>query len=442
MATGLGRIGWLPLGAIVATLFVVVVGVLMLVRPDAEWAQVFVLASRELWRGEDIYHPGTLYLYPPFGSFLGLIFVPLPEWGVRLGFYAVNLAAIGALALASWRLAGGERLGEPSIENRRAWTAAILAAVVAAPYAWNTLLHQQADLLIDALVALGMWAALQRRSLLAGVLIGLAAAIKGPPLLFLIYFLWRRDWLAAVALVATTLGVSLLPDLVGRAPEGLWLGLWLKRIILPAADMNATLGAWASGSGYNIYNQSLGGTIQRLVNTRLVQDGADLTIAVRASLVEARPLKLLTYAIMLAMGVATFLVSFLADRRRAAIGADAATNRAAFATELAIVPLLMLLFSLMSGLAHFPIVAPAAALLARRASSGADRWAGATLAVALVVALAVNKDLVGRLLYDAFLWSGLPTLGLVALWIGCLSALLRPSPPRPLPTETNLHLRG
>ncbi|NLH80332.1 MAG: DUF2029 domain-containing protein [Phyllobacteriaceae bacterium] len=419
------RVGWRPVAAVVGIVFTVVVGVMMLVRPDAEWAQVFVLASRQLWHGEDFYHPGTLYLYPPFGAVLGLIFVPLPEWGARLGFFAVNLAAIATIAMVSWRLAGGGTLGEPSRETRDDWTVVALGAVVAAPYAWNTVLHQQADLLIDALVALGMLAALRRRSLAAGILIGLGAAIKGPPLLFVVYFLWRRDWRATAALLVTVFGVSLLPDLVGRAPEGVWLGLWLKRIILPAADVDTALGAWATTTSFNISNQSLGGTIQRLVNSVLTREGGDLVIVARPML-EARAMKLVTYGLMAAIGLVTFAVSALAERRRAAIAPSVEAEREARATELAIVPLLMLMFSLMSGLAHFPIVAPMAVLLARRAVSRPDRPAAVALGVALVVAVAVNKDLVGRILYDAFLWSGVPTLGLIALWLGGLALLLRP----------------
>ena len=208
----------------------------------------------------------------------------------------------------------------------------------------------------------------------------------------------------------------------------MWLGLWLKRIILPAADVDTALGVWATTTSFNISNQSLGGTIQRLVNTVLVREGGDLVIVARA-MIEARAMKLLTYGLMAAIGLVTFAVSAIAARRRAAIAADADVEREARATELAIVPLLMLLFSLMSGLAHFPIVAPMAVLLARRAVTGGDRLAAGALGVALVVAVAVNKDLVGHILYDTFLWSGVPTLGLIALWVGGLAVLLRPRPP-------------
>lgn len=417
---------WKRLAAGFMAIAFVVVAVLMEVRPDSEWAQVFVLASRQLVRGEDFYHLGTLYLYPPFGTILGLPFVALPEWAVRLAFYCVNVVCVVLIAVASWRLAGLEPLGDPSRETRDAWVIAALGVIAAAPYAWNTVLHQQADLVIDALVALGMLAALNRRSVVAGVLIGLGASIKGPPLLFVIYFLWRRDWRAVLALLVTVIVAGLLPDLIHAAPEGVWASLWLKRHVLPAADLDATLGAWATTANYNIYNQSLGGTIQRLINTRFVVADGNLLVLARDLVVGARPLKLGTYAIMAAMGLVTFLVSFLAARRRETVGAGVEEERRDHALELAIVPLLMLSFSLMSGLAHFPIVAPAAVLLARRAVTGRDGASIATLGVAVTVAIAVNKDLVGRVAYDFLLWSGVPTLAPLALWLGLLAALLRP----------------
>lgn len=417
---------WKRLAGGIGAIAFVVVAAMMVIRPDAEWAQVFVVASRQLLAGEDFYRAGSLYLYPPFGTILGLPFVPLPEWATRLAFYVVNVAAIGVLALVSWRLAGETALGDPTPDNRAAWTIAALGVVASVPYAWNTVLHQQADLLIDALVAAGMFAHWRGRSIAAGVLIGLGASIKGPPLLFLVYFLWRRDARATLALLATVAVAALLPDLVHRAPEGTWVAVWLKRYILPVADVNTTLGNWAGSASHNIYNQSLGGTIQRLVNTRFSLVDGQATITAVESMVPGRTMKVLTYGTMAAMGVATFAVSWIAARNRRAAGLGEAAERDARALELAIVPLMMLAFSLMSGLAHFPIVAPAAVLLAHRAIRTGDRVSAAALTVAVAVAIAVNKDLVGRVLYDFFLWSGIATAALFALWLGALAALLRP----------------
>ena len=426
MMNPIERIGWWRLLALVGAVVFVGLGVQMVLRPDAEWAQVFVAASRDLARGSDFYGPSTLYLYPPFGALVGLAFAPLPEWAIRLVFYGVNVAALAALAVASWKIAGGGRLEVPSRASRAEWTILALGAIVAMPFAWNTILHQQADLVIDALVGLGMLAALRGRSVLAGVLIGLGAAFKGPPLLFAIYFLWRRDFVAALALFATAIGVNLLPDLVSRAPEGVWVGLWLKRWVLPATGADTALGSWGTAL---IYNQSFAGTIQRLANTELVRQGTDIVVAAKAELVATRPLKLFTYGLMGALALATLAASLVGGRRRPA--GDAGAAREAYAIELAIVPPMMLLFSPMSGLAHFPIVAPLACLLARRAVALRDPAATVAVALALLAALAVNKDLVGHLVYDTVLWAGAATFAALVLWLGGLAVLARgPSAPR------------
>lgn len=424
LAATVERFGWRRVGLLAGAVVFAVLAVQSVVKADAEWAQVFVDASRKLLRGEDFLAPGTLYLYPPFGALVGLLFVPLPDWGVRLAFFAVDVAAVVALAIASWRIAGGGRLDEPSRETRDDWTIAGLGALVAVPFAWNTLLHQQVDLLIDAWVALGMLAALRRRPILAGVLIGLGAAFKGPPLLFLIWFVWRGEARAAIALVVTAIGVNLLPDLVARAPDGVWLGLWLKRWVLPATGADTALGSWGTAI---IYNQSLAGTAQRLVNTTLAARDGGLDV-VAAPLLATRPLKFATYGAMAAMALATLAASVLGDRRRPADDRAAADD--ARALELAMVAPMMLLFSPMSGLAHFPIVAPAALILARRAVERREAAAILPLAVAVLAALAVNKDLVGAYLYDRVLWSGAATLCALALWLGGLLALGRATPTR------------
>ena len=415
------RLGWRRAGLAVAAVAFVALAVQALLKPDAEWAQVFVPAARDLWAGRDFYGPGTLYLYPPFGALVGLLFAPLPEWAVRLAWYVVDVAAIVALAVAAWRLSGGGTLAAPSRAGRDDWIVVALGAVITTPFAWNTLVHQQADLVIDALVALGALAVLERRPLLGGVLIGLGAAFKGPPLLFAVYFLWRRDWRAALAVTVTAIGVNLIPDLISPAPEGTWVGLWLTRWVLPATKVTTALGSWGTEL---IYNQSLSGTIQRLANTSLaLRDGGGLRVVAHAAPVATLTLKAITYGLMLTLALVTLAASLIGDRAAPARAPTPAPS--AHAVELAIVPMLMLVFSPMSGLAHFPVVALPALVLARIAVGERDLAARLAVAAAVVLALAVNKDLVGARAYDAILWSGAGTATALALWAGCVAVLAR-----------------
>jgi len=416
------RIGWARFGWIVGLGLFVGLGIQAVVKTEAEWATVFVPAARDLISGGDFYRAGTLYLYPPFGAVLALPFVALPDWAIRLVWYLIDVVAVVALALASWRMTGGGRLAAPSRASAREWTVVALGAAVGLPFAINTLAHQQADLVIDAAVAVGCWLVLRGWPARGGAMIALGAAIKGPPLLFLPYFLWRRAWVAALALAATLAVVTLLPDLLAKAPEGTWVGTWLGRHVLPTMDVKATLGSWGTEL---IYNQSLAGTVRRVAGTVLqAADGRLRVVPVEGGF-DNRTLKLFTYGVMAVLLATTLAASLLGEMRRRAAGlAKGADEAFARATEMAIVAILMLLFSPMSGLAHFPILLPAALVLGR-AAVGGDRVARVCLVPAVLFALALNKDLVGGPAYDAVLWAGGATIVSLALWVGTVTVLAR-----------------
>ena len=64
------------------------------------------------------------------------------------------------------------------------------------------------------------------------------------------------------------IALNLLPDLIMRSPRGAWwLQGWIDNLIQPTQRFDAQLGLWGSAIEYN---QSLSGTVQRLVNTQLV----------------------------------------------------------------------------------------------------------------------------------------------------------------------------
>lgn len=416
------RIGWTRLGLIVGLGLVVGLGIQALVKTDAEWATVFVPAARDLLGGGDFYRAGTLYLYPPFGTILALPFVALPDWAIRLAWYVIDVAAVIVLAVASWRMTGGGRLETPSRASAREWGVVAIGAAIGLPFAVNTLAHQQVDLVIDALVVAGCLAVLRGVSVGGGALIALGAAIKGPPLLFLPYFLWRRAWVAALALAVTVVAITLLPDLLAKAPEGTWVGTWLGRHVLPTMDVKASLGSWGTDL---IYNQSLAGTVRRVAGTVLRMSDGRLRAVPFEGGFDNRTLKFFTYAVMAGLLVATLAASLLGERRRRGTADPAVAETRGRATEMAIVAILMLLFSPMSGLAHFPILTPAALVLGRAAVIGGDRVARVCLVPAIAAALALNKDLVGGPAYDTVLWAGGATIASLALWVGTVSVLAR-----------------
>jgi hypothetical protein len=80
---------------------------------------------------------------------------------------------------------------------------------------WHDLAFGQTSALLTVLVALAFFAHARDRRARAGVLLGLAAAIKFYPALFAVYFVVRRDRRALLAFLATVLaGAAVLPALV------------------------------------------------------------------------------------------------------------------------------------------------------------------------------------------------------------------------------------
>ena len=187
---------------------------------------VYRLGSAALLHGDALYGvlPTTgdgqslLFTYPPFAAIVLAPLAVLPYWAAclvvtagTLGLLAVVLATVlRALGTRSdWRRVGVLLL-----------TAEVLEPVLRTVYAG------QIDLLLLALVVLDVLVDTPRWP--RGLLIGLAAAIKLTPAVFLLYFLLRRDTRAAVTgavtfLAATTLGFLL----AGADSVRYWTGaLW------------------------------------------------------------------------------------------------------------------------------------------------------------------------------------------------------------------------
>ena len=380
------------------------------VLKKSEWASVYLPAAKALIGGSDVYAHGKSYLYPPFTALLAVSMTPLGNIAERLLFYLVNVVAVGFLAGSAWRLSGGGRLDGTEPVGRETWVIAGLGIIAVAPYGLNTLAHGQTDLIIDALVTTGCLVVSRGRAVVGGGLIGLGAAFKGPPLLFVLYFLARRRWLEAASVGLVAIGLNLLPDLVHPAPSGgLWLERWLHIYVFPYQSISKSLGAWGS---LLIYNQSLGGTLQRLVNTHLVAGAGAVANSIQ---VATQPLKAVAYGVMAIMLGATLWTAFRASKQTYDLPPPGR-----FALECGSVLALMLLMSPMSGLAHFPALALPVLCVARLAVCKRAVLARIAVAVAVVAGLAVNKDLVGGAAYNFALWSGVVTLAVGALWLVCI----------------------
>jgi alpha-1,2-mannosyltransferase len=164
--------------------------------------------------------PQLPFTYPPIAAVLfsgpslfpGVLLNPLV---VATGFVAVTAVCVA--------VAGRVR---PGLK----WTVGPLAAIAALTLdpVWMTYGYGQINLFLLALVVTDVLAVADRRW--RGVLIGVAAAIKLTPAIFVLYFLVRRDWRAAITSMITFAGLALAGFLL--APEDS-LQYWLHSLLNP-----------------------------------------------------------------------------------------------------------------------------------------------------------------------------------------------------------------
>jgi alpha-1,2-mannosyltransferase len=155
-----------------------------------------------MWGGHAVLHDGRLYLalasghwftYSPFAA---MVFVPvatLPLAVARVLWDLVSVAALVYSCVLILKLAGRR----PS----RLMVAGLVAAAMALDPVWETLFLGQINLILLALILTDIWLVSRGSAGLAvGAGVGLAAAIKLTPAIFIVFFLLAgRTRAAAVA---------------------------------------------------------------------------------------------------------------------------------------------------------------------------------------------------------------------------------------------------
>ena len=141
--------------------------------------------------------PDLPFTYPPLAAVLFSVFVPMPFW------LSETLFTVGSfLALSVVTVVAAGRL-----DDRLKWTLGPTAAVLvlALQPVLETFRFGQVNLVLMALVTVDCLAVRRSR----GVLVGLAAAIKLTPAVFVLYFLAKGDRRAAITSVASFAGFAL-----------------------------------------------------------------------------------------------------------------------------------------------------------------------------------------------------------------------------------------
>jgi alpha-1,2-mannosyltransferase len=198
-----------------------------------------------MWGGHNVAHDARLYLgranghwftYPPFAAVLFAPVSVLPVVPAQLLWELASVAALTVACAMTLKLAG--------CRATKTAVAAATAAALALEPMYHTLLQGQINLILLALVLADVWRASRDRP--AGIGVGLAAAVKLTPAIFVLLFLLARRTKAALTAAGTFLACGLAGYLVAPGASRLyWTGAFsdTKRVDAPYIGNQSPYGA-------------------------------------------------------------------------------------------------------------------------------------------------------------------------------------------------------
>ena len=410
---------WL-MAAAVAVFFVAYMPVFLKDWQQREWITLFAESGQRLLAGETLYRfeDREMYAYLPGLAVLTLpLAVLTPQFSV-IAWYVVAFGCVTGTVWASWRLTAGR-----GVEIKGCWALVLIATLVlAGRFLLSPLENHQFDAVIAALVLGGLVAWSAGKDVSGGLLLGLGAGLKGTPLLFAPYLIWRGQWKAAAVMLAAFAALNIAPDWIGpRASGRSHLEDCYDCIVLPARSKPP--GMWLTGTPQQQLNQSLGATIHRFASFGLSAGNAD---AMRYAPEQADRVQV-AISILSAALIGMTLWSGGRPGRGAAfrlpvppIASDPPPVDPRLGLEAGMVVCLMLLLSPQSSKAHFAVLTLPVMQIVRAAAIDRSRVARvASIGLALLGPLSV-KGIVGSAWGDRLLVWGAPTfftlLTLATLW--------------------------
>jgi alpha-1,2-mannosyltransferase len=193
---------------------------------------------------------GMHFTYPPFAAFLFEPFTWLSVTTAQVIWSILNVLALAALAAITIRAV------RPDLSAKWAWTAAAIALLPLLrldPDAL-TVAYGQINFFVVLLVVLDLTTTLRRGRLVLprGVLLGIAAAVKLTPLIFIPYLFLTRQFKAGITALATFLACGFAAFAI--APHSSW-SYWSAEIFDTKRDGNLLY----------VSDQNLHSALQRLL---------------------------------------------------------------------------------------------------------------------------------------------------------------------------------
>jgi hypothetical protein len=262
-------------------------------------------------------HPPTRYVYLPL--FLAL-FKPLAGLSFPAAANAwlvINLLCLAAAIAIEWSLTDGPY--HPALRLM-----AVCALNLGSFPLFYALKLGQTSILVYAIICAIYYCTVKNRDALAGILLGIIAVLKFSPLLFVLYFLYRKRYTLVIACVLTLLALPAASLLV----YGLHLHELYGSYLLRLSGLG--IAAWS--------NQSMEGFMLRLFS-------GDTIFSFRP-VAMSRPLSITKYGILLVLAGLVYM----------SMGKQTgATRRQAYPMEFSAVLLCMLIMPSISWLHYFSL---------------------------------------------------------------------------------------
>lgn len=373
---------------LIATATVIAVHAVAIVNQRLTHAGDFDISlelGRRFLAGEHLYAGGLHYPYMPAAA---MVFAPLallPPW---LGFTLRYAAALGCLWLTLQWLA---RMARPRDTVARAHDAGVmgLTLLLASHYIVRDLDDGGPHLLLLAAVVGGLWCVGRDRLGFGAAAFGFAIAVKAPYGLLILFLAWQRQWrLTLLTAAAATVWIVLPSVWMGPSP---WWHHQMEWTTTVAASVRGTPLPGPRDSEERVQNQALAPAVVRLAQRLGAPEHARWLGAAASA------------------AVLTWLM--WTTRRPQPIVSPA------WLREASAVLVATALLSPVAWIQHLVVVVPGlmVILTAARAASSLAVLRGGALALYAFLALALNREVLGRVLYLDLLTYGLHTVALLVL---------------------------
>jgi len=176
--------------------------------------------------GEFIYSQGLNIPYPPFWAMAHapLTFMSV-GWAQSLVFLLGPLSLIAVIGIVRSLSRSSDD------ESLLWWWGAVLTIFVSSRYILRDFDEAGPNLTLLALAWGGIWFWSRRHEVIGSLSLGLAIALKCTSAIFILYFLWKREWKMAAYSIAASLLLTLSPILfMGPARYSEHMRVWLTNL--------------------------------------------------------------------------------------------------------------------------------------------------------------------------------------------------------------------